>query len=112
MAEFGGGIDLTSDLDITLNGVGDLQTISGQDELAKDLALQSIIELENIDTRRKTNETKTTVKRIVRDIVIADPRIDRLLDIDVRFNGTDSIEIITDVLASDEEQELVFSLPT
>lgn len=112
MAEFGGGIDLTQDLDIDLNNVGDVQTISGQDELEKDVSLQSLIAIEPINGRQKTNQTKTNLKRAIRGAIVEDPRIQRLENITVSFiDGTNEVEVVTRVVSSDEEQELVFSLP-
>jgi hypothetical protein len=112
MAEFGGGIDLTKELDIDLNTVGDVQTISGRDELEKDVSLQSIIAVEPINGRQKTSETKTDLKRVIRDAIVADPRISEFRDISVSFiDGADEAEVVTTIVSSDEEQELVFSLP-
>lgn len=112
MAEFGGGIALTRHLDLKVNNVGDIATVSGPDELEKDLALLSIVVLEPHLGRQKTRETESIISARVKEVFLAEPRINSVNSIDISFPDKEKVKVNADVVSDDGPQELVFTIPT
>lgn len=111
MTDFGAGPKLTQDLDWEVTTTGDIESVDGVDELQKDLALFSLINLEQFSGRRLRPRLKSRVVPQVNEILLNDPRIDEVFSVDVKFlQGEDELEIVADVLSNNEEQELVFNL--
>lgn len=111
MTEFGAGPYLTQDLDWEVDSTGDVRTIDGVEELEKDMALFSIAALQSILGRPESAETRGQMQSTVNDILSADPRVDDVISVDVRFIGRrNEAEIITEVVTDSGEQELVFEV--
>jgi hypothetical protein len=111
MTDFGAGPYLTKDLDFEITTTGDIRTTSGVAELEKDIALQSLINLRNEIGVRDTPQNRARFRSQVRDILLADPRINRVTSVSVTFSRrNEAAEIIADVITDNTEQELVFEV--
>lgn len=111
MSEFGSGPSLSRDLDFTVTTTGDIEAVSGVEELEKDLALQSLIELQEFEGATQTPRTKVIIQSRVNQILTNDPRVQSVSDIQVTFTAQDnSAEIVAGVSTDDGEQELVFEV--
>lgn len=104
----GSGIKLTDDWDLDVDTTGDLATVSGQDELEKDLAMVTAIYFDNnlgetINPRQEANSLKS-IENAVRRIFQQDSRVGRVVNIDVRpdQNITDAIIIESEIVADDQ----------
>lgn len=111
MTSFGSGIFLTQDLDFEVTTTGDIQSSTGSDELEKDIAIQSIIQLQGIRGIRGTPQEKARLRNRVRNILTADPRISYVSNLTIRFiQGEEEAEIVASVNTIDGNQELVFEV--
>lgn len=111
MSDFGAGPYLTRDLDFQVTTTGDLRVSRGVDELEKDIALQSLIKLDGIQGRRQTPKTRSVIKSRLKTVFNQEPRIERIIDIRVRFlQDLDTVQIAAQVVADNTEQELVFTI--
>lgn len=117
MTEFGSGIHLDStpgessyDWDFVVDETGDLKTSSGLDELLKDVAF---ITARRIQTQIGEPTSPTTLNRIdaiVKETLREEPRVDRIMRVEVtQSNNKNQVNISANVVASGEQQELVFS---
>lgn len=110
----GDGIYLTSNSDINpswdleVDASGDIRTTSGIDELSKDTAYQSAINIEPEIGSRITPTVQNRLQSRVRDAFDAESRITSVISLNVREIGNDAVEITARVQANDEEVELVF----
>lgn len=113
MTELGAGPRLTQNLDWQVDETGDITSSFDSKELEKDLALFSIAALDQQVGRRESPETRGLITSIVRDVHNADPRVDTVINIDVRFiSRNNEAEVISTVITDEGEQELVFELDT
>lgn len=113
MTEYGGGIFLTKDWDFEVNNTGDIRTISGLDELEKDVAFQLASNLDQFIGSRITNEQANDIAIETQQQLSADPRIAAVLDLTVQFpdGDPDTVEVIATVRDTEgDEQELVFEV--
>lgn len=111
MTDFGAGVFLTQDLDFEVTNTGDIRTTRGTSELEKDMAIQSIVGLTEFGGRKQTPQTRARLRARVTDILIADPRINDVVSVDVRFkHSTDTVILTTGVRTDSGEQELVFEV--
>ena len=111
MSDLGSGPFLTRGFDFEVTTTGDIRVSEGVRELEKDLALQSIIELDTEVGRRKTPQTRARLRAQVTEVLLQDPRIESIVSIDVTFiDGEETAEIVVSVIADDSEQELVFEV--
>lgn len=108
----GSGLYLDRELDFDPNETGDLRTISGSDELQKDLAFQLLITLDDFIGPPLTPGTRADIKSLTVDTITSDSRVDALDrgSMQVRKPDRNSIVIQVIVFAGGEEQELVFNL--
>jgi hypothetical protein len=111
MADFGAGPLLTEDLDFEVTTTGDIAVNEGVRELEKDIALQNLINLQNITGTRATPQNRAKIRSRVRGIILADPRVSSVQSVTINFiQQDDAVEIITEVIADGSEQELVFEV--
>lgn len=111
MTDFGSGIFLTQDLDFEVTTTGDIQSSTGADELEKDIAIQSIIQLQDIRGIRGTPQEKARLRNRVRNILTDDPRISYVSNLTIRFiQGEEKAEIVASVSTIGGNQELVFEV--
>lgn len=111
MTDFGSGPFLSRNLDFEVTSTGDIRTVNGTEELEKDIALQSLIRLQDIIGSRQTPRTRAVIRSRVNEILVVDPRIEEVLNTTVRFvQGKDSAEVVTTVVSDNSEQELVFNV--
>jgi len=90
MADFGSGPTLDENLDFTITTTGDIETGSGDDELAKDLAFRIHRAFEDIELGMQFTESAKEDLRI--DIGVAlgeDARVESVSDITLVQNASD-----------------------
>jgi hypothetical protein len=111
MTDFGAGPYLTQDLDWEVTNTGDIRTTQGTQELQKDIALFAIAALQPILGQPESTETRGRMTAIVNDILNADPRVDKVVNVNVRFIGSrNEAEVVADVITDNSEQQLVFEV--
>lgn len=108
----GSGLYLDSDLDLGVGTTGDLRTVSGSEELQKDLAFQLLITLQEYIGPPLTPATRADIKSRTVDTILSDTRVDTLDrgSMTVTKPTPESIRIEAVVYAGGEEQELIFNL--
>lgn len=111
MSDFGAGPFLTQDLDFEVTTTGDIKAVEGIEELQKDVAVQALIQLDDMIGLPQDNRTKAKIKSRVRRLLNDEPRINAVLDITVRYlTGANQAEVVALVYTLGREQELVFAL--
>lgn len=99
---FGAGIKLDRDMDMVVDGTGDIDYESGLAELRKDLAFRTKIEL---DSRlgQPLNETQSQILSVkATRIIQLDPRIQSVNETIVEQNSSNNeVTISVDVTAND-----------
>jgi hypothetical protein len=108
----GSGLYLDSNLDFDPNETGDLRTVSGSEELQKDLAFQLIYVLQEYIGPPLEPAIRSEIKSKTVDTVLADERVDSIDrgSLTVRKPDKNSIVIQADVVADGDKEELVFNL--
>lgn len=110
--EFGSGPELTEGLDFTVGPTGDISTVTGIEELKKDLSMSMIILLNNYVGTPPTPNTRSRLRRDVRGTALADTRISAAPgeDITITQENYEEISITMTVIAeTGDEFEMVFS---
>jgi hypothetical protein len=111
MSDFGAGPFLDRELDFEVTTTGDIRTVSGIDELEKDVALQHLIQLAEFEGYPIRPSTETRIKAATRDILNEDPRINSIVSVTVNFyDNDDRVEIVAQATTDNGEQELVFEV--
>jgi len=110
--EFGSGIALDQQFDLSVDSTGDIEATSGVNELQKDLAFNMVLNLERFLGEPPSGNLNTRVADIASRVALADVRVASVSDdISVSFNETrDEITIKMSVRTSDGEQNLVFDV--
>jgi hypothetical protein len=108
----GSGLYLDQTLDFDPSTTGDLRTVSGSEELQKDLAFQLLIVLGDYIGPPLTPGTRAEIKSLTVDTITSDSRVDRIDrgSMQVLKPNPNSIRIQVLVIAEGDEQELVFNL--
>lgn len=110
---FGSGIYLDERLDFAVNTAGDLRTVSGIDELEKDLSIQMIAGLRQYLGQPPTSNLDAKIFNTASNIALADTRVASVNtdQSSVSFNQTRDEMILNLVVRTvDGEQELVFEV--
>jgi len=71
----GGGIALSPDFGLIIDDTGDVATVQGEDELAKDTAYKTYIDLYGKIGKLNTPNTRENIRLDIREIVREDPRL-------------------------------------
>ena len=108
----GSGLYLDQTLDFDPSTTGDLRTVSGSEELQKDLAFQLLIVLSDYIGPPLTPGTRAEIKSRTVDTILSDIRVDSIDrgSMTVSKPNPESIRIQAFVIAEGEEQELVFNI--
>lgn len=117
--EFGSGIHIHGNArgdeyewDFDINESGDLRTVSGADELQKDLSFRSAINLDDVFggpiTPTKMNRVRSKIRQTMED----EPRISRIVSLDVsRVDGRpNTIQVNTTLTTVEGVVDLVFEV--
>lgn len=104
---FGSGIQLDQNNDIVISSTGDVSASSGVEELSKDIAFQLQLRVRDEIGARNTKEARTRIRSIVREILLEEPRVDSVVNIETGVSGTDEVEVVMTVIAEDEQQQLI-----
>jgi len=87
MVDYGSSPVLTQEFDLEIDSTGDIlctsQTIDPFDEIEKDLSFKLASELDELIGTSMKPTQKALLETAVRDIVSRDPRIERIINIDV-----------------------------
>jgi K+/H+ antiporter YhaU regulatory subunit KhtT len=87
MANYGSSMALDDKLDLVVDDTGDIKTTpvdrNDAEELEKDLAYMTIAALDDILGSPVIDITEQTIRKTVRDIVLKDPRVERVQNVDV-----------------------------
>jgi hypothetical protein len=114
MAEenLGSGIELTQSFDFTLTPDGDIATVSGTEEINKDIAFQLSIILSPFEGSRLTPSVKNKIKSRTIDTLNSDNRVNTVdsSSITVRGVGDGTIRVDANYFAGGTQQELIFEL--
>lgn len=73
--EFGAGIELDENLDLTVSAIGDIGATRGVNELEKDLAFQLNFALRQYLGEKPTENLKAEVKNTAKQVVELDTRV-------------------------------------
>lgn len=108
----GSGLYLDQTLDFDPSTTGDLRTVSGSEELQKDLAFQLLIVLDEFIGPPLTPGTRAEIKSLTIDTITSDSRVDSIDrgSMVVSKPTPESIRVKVFVIAEGEQQELVFNL--
>lgn len=113
---FGGGMYLTNnnDLpplwDLDVDESGDIRTVTGVEELQKDIAYATRIRMEDVRGNPRTPAAVTRVEAIVRQSLQDDVRISRIINVSAREVNSDEVEVSASAEANGDEVNLVFSV--
>lgn len=110
MVEAGGGIYLTRDWDFEIGETGAIRTVTGIDELEKDLAFSSAIALDDVLGEPLTPSTKTTIRSTIQGIMNTDPRISQVRSLQVSYPNQEEVQIRVEAQTTDADQPLVFEI--
>jgi len=116
MPEFGTGLSLDESFDLELSAVGDLEKTDGNEELQKDLAMQTSFVLRDTIGQPDNPEIASQIRSRVKNVVGADDRVEEVIagsiDISrVEFERNDVQYTITLQAVTDNRiQELVFEI--
>lgn len=114
MAEenLGSGIELTESFDFTLTPDGDISSVSGAEEMNKDIAFQLNIILSEFEGSPLTPSVKNKIKSRTIDTLNSDNRVNTVdsSTITVREVGQGTIRVSADYFAGGTQQELIFEL--
>ena len=111
--KFGTGIALDEEFDLSLDQTGDIATTTGTDELEKDLALNTAIELNEYIGSPPTATTKSDITRDTRITLLEDERVLSVdpETIDVTIENRETIIVDVNVVTKDEDNiNLVFTV--
>lgn len=111
--EFGSGIALDEHLDFSIDNTGDLDTVSGAEELEKDLAINMMHNLQQYIGQPRTNRLDSKVLGTAKNVALADVRVDDVDEGDASVEWShDSRDLMVHlpVVAGDEEYVLVFDV--
>lgn len=110
VSEFGAGPALGQNLDFDVTSTGDIRTEQDLDELEKDLAFQTIVNVQDLIGRAMTQNYQSKLKFHVRDALINDPRVVQITNLQLNFlPSQDEVEVVASIVTDDqEEHELVF----
>lgn len=108
----GSGLYLDTSLDFDPNGIGDLRTVDGSDELQKDLAFQLLITLQEFVGPPLTPAVRADIKDLTIDTITSDTRVDDIDRGSLRVEKPDknTIRLQAIVTANGTKQELVFTI--
>jgi len=98
---FGSGIKLTEDLDLAIDGTGDIGFESGIDELGKDLAFQTKRRLDVRIGHKITNTEEEITKVKATRIIQQDERISSVENIEIGQTGPDILTLDVEIVADD-----------
>lgn len=84
MSDFGAGVSLNEDWDFQVDSSGDLATVSGEQELQKDVAFNVARNWGDSIGRRVDSATQKRIQVTARDVLLNDPRIESITNLDVR----------------------------
>lgn len=113
---YGGGIYLNNNddvgptWDIAVNSAGDIKTVTGEQELQKDVAYNTARRILQEFGQPLRPIVLNRIRARVRDALENDPRIDTVIDIDVTTVDSNSVEIVASVDAVGERVELVYEV--
>lgn len=116
MSDFGGGIylstqsDIPPEWDMMTDSSGDVKTSLYNTELEKDVAFFTSVEVEPELGQPIRPITMNRIKARVEDALDAEDRIDDILFIEVNEIGQNTVEVLAEVRANDENIELVFEV--
>lgn len=122
MAEFGRGLYLVPkrvandsnnySWDLDVDETGDLRpTEDGDKELQKDVAFANATFLQNAIGSPLNPESFNEIRMLVKRVLLRDDRINNVNSVRInQVNESDTIEVVALVIASDEQQELVFEV--
>lgn len=110
----GSGPALDNKFDLTIDRSGDLDNVSGIEELEKDLSMQVVSTLSEFIGAPPADSTRVKVKSRTKRVVLADDRVDRLIaqSLSVEWIGEnrEEIEVSMRIRANNQEQDLVFTV--
>lgn len=116
MTDFGSGLHLNSTedtgyvWDLDVDETGDIRTVSGMDELQKDLAFTAAIELEEYRGEPTNPTVLNRIHGVVIDILEQEVRIDNIVNVDVvETDISNRIKISALVESNNEDIELVIT---
>lgn len=112
MTDFGSGIDLDQDLDLTITPSGDLATADGLDELKKDLSFRLIQALESANPGRLNQDTSDRLRAVIKGLLQEDPRVDTVNRISIEPNpgSSTNLRIGVDVDTAEGPFDLVVTV--
>lgn len=111
MTDFGAGIALSQDWDFEVDATGDIETVSGEEELQKDVAFNVARRVRDVIGRRLDSATSKRIQIAVQSVLIDEVRIDEVQAVNVRQTSRhDTFEVVASAIASDDEIELVFTV--
>lgn len=110
--DLGSGIALDESFDFEVSPRGDIDSVSGAEELNKDLAFQLNILLDEFRGQPLNNELKSNIKTRTIDGINSDVRVDFVRESEIQIRQTDrnTISLLVPYNSEAGDQELVFRL--
>lgn len=111
--EFGSGIFLDDQFDLSIDSTGDIQSTTGVDELQKDLAFQMVISMQQFRGSPPSGNLKAKISNTASQVVLGDSRINSVVrdSFTIEFSDNrESIDIRFDVRTETGQQTLVFNI--
>lgn len=109
----GGGIALNEDYDLTIDKNGDIKTVTGVEEVKKDLAYNTAEALQDILGESKSTDAAYEVKRVCQDAVNSYDNAGGITDMRIDFgNFSDDydLRVAYIVRINDEPKDLVVTV--
>jgi hypothetical protein len=109
----GGGIALNKDFDLMIDDTGDIKTITGVDEVKKDISYNITENLQEILGKPKTKESAYEAKRVCYDTVDSYANVGGIEAIRIGFgNIVDDFDLAIEMIITinDEQKELVVTV--
>jgi hypothetical protein len=112
MTELGGGPALDRTLDFTIDGTGDIKTVTGVPELEKDIAFQLQILLREYVGQPLTGDTRTDIQATTANVLNSDNRIESVNEgsIQVQQQGRTAFVVSARAQTTDGTQEFVIGV--
>lgn len=110
--QLGSGIALDQNFDFEIDATGDLNSVSGVEELNKDLALRLTIFLDEFRGQILTNEVKSEIKNRVINVLLSDQRVVNVNEASIQIKEVtrNEIAIKAPYKATTGQTELIFTL--
>lgn len=101
---WGSGLKLTRDWDLQIDETGDLKSVFGLEELEKDLAFRTAIEIEQEIGQILTKNTLAEIRITFRQALNEDVRVNRVVNVVAEQVDTNEVRVSATVVSDDGQE--------